>query len=961
MNIKLCIMAFASAIALHANARQLTKSEARQVANAITTISDNSNDNVKDAPYYVFSRGKGQGFVIVSGDDEITPILGIVDNGDFIVNDMPEAMLDMLNGWAEKITSMQKSKQNTPNYAKHRAPYNVAARLAKARKGVEGYKTGWTDIAPLIQTHWHQNSPYNDICPVMDNGSHTLTGCVATAGSQLIYYFHKDNPDTLIYSTPTYSYGTPVTVSLPAGTPIEYNLMKLSGKGTTAQDRAVATLMYAVGTSTWLTYGSSTSGHTTKLSETLSGQFRLNNEYGYKGNYSQQAWEQKLYASLSDGKPVSYAGVHPTNGGHEVIVDGYQSSTGLYHFNFGWGNQGDGYYTVDDETGMNGFNGYQEAIFNITPKFQNLKGYIVPGKLYVKANSNIAVVVKNNGTLAYSGIKVFVSNNNILPSMATLNNTDTYIASGDSAVINVNFKPLFNRTQYIFLTDANNRILDSTSIEVENTKADLTLRKVSISHGTKKQVVDGMEFVNVNNTSVTFSAQLYNGENGTYCQPTLKCHLYQYDKDNKTWSLARTSTLSNTIFNTNDEQTIDFTINTLQENTLYKAVLDKTVKAGEESELGYATADTVRYFTVTKSTLQMTKDGSKATVTGAWDATAFNKLNTDNSITSYDMSAVSELTEQPKATNPNALFIATTPINKGRNIIVNEECDNLEITKGYPFAPVKTFKAKKATFYLNGLKPATWDACAIPFAVDVPSGMLARSFNTITVMRGTSSTVNKIEAMTPVFYMISDDQTILTADNVTINTETTATAAEGKVSVSTVNTTATDNGTYFGEDPNHANSSYFLPLEAGSNVAPFQVTSSVYNTAGIILSISPYYKSLAESIYKAITLYRENENKARPTALSTLNDTIIKAQALFTEQPTSSKQVKLMKDNVTKAIDAFLEDVATSITEINKDVEDNIYVRQPEYYTIDGRRISTPAKGIYIEKRGNKVVKRLKK
>lgn len=45
------------------------------------------------APYYIFSRGTGKGFVIVSGDDCLPEILGYTETGDYIEEQMPEQLI----------------------------------------------------------------------------------------------------------------------------------------------------------------------------------------------------------------------------------------------------------------------------------------------------------------------------------------------------------------------------------------------------------------------------------------------------------------------------------------------------------------------------------------------------------------------------------------------------------------------------------------------------------------------------------------------------------------------------------------------------------------------------------------------------------------------------------------------------------------------------------------------------
>ena len=48
------------------------------------------------APLYIVSRGENAGFVIVSGDDCLPEIIGYTDTGDFVEEQMPPALLDML-------------------------------------------------------------------------------------------------------------------------------------------------------------------------------------------------------------------------------------------------------------------------------------------------------------------------------------------------------------------------------------------------------------------------------------------------------------------------------------------------------------------------------------------------------------------------------------------------------------------------------------------------------------------------------------------------------------------------------------------------------------------------------------------------------------------------------------------------------------------------------------------------
>lgn len=228
-------------------------------------------------------------------------------------------------------------------------------------------------VPPLLTSHWHQKSPYNDLCPIIKDGNiKTVAGCVAIAAAQIVYYWRDYLPEALLKDTPTYPYGlAPVEVSIPKGTPNNWDLILDEYNKTSPQASrdAVAQLVYAIGTTSYLDYGSSTGGSTEYAATAIYLQFRLVSESEHKSAHSQESWDSLLYANLISGSPILYSGHEPENSsGHAVVVDGYDAELGLYHFNFGWGGSGDGYYTVDDSTGMDGYCDQMFCVCNIHPE-----------------------------------------------------------------------------------------------------------------------------------------------------------------------------------------------------------------------------------------------------------------------------------------------------------------------------------------------------------------------------------------------------------------------------------------------------------------------------------------------------------------------------------------------------------------------------------------------------------------
>ena len=84
--------------------------------------------------------GAGKGFVIVSGDDSTAPILGYTEQGDFVWDELPEQLQQMLKAWEQAIGETQKAPRRVGPRR------SVSERLEAARRGVESFKEDKTHI-----------------------------------------------------------------------------------------------------------------------------------------------------------------------------------------------------------------------------------------------------------------------------------------------------------------------------------------------------------------------------------------------------------------------------------------------------------------------------------------------------------------------------------------------------------------------------------------------------------------------------------------------------------------------------------------------------------------------------------------------------------------------------------------------------------------------------------------------
>lgn len=316
-----------------------------------------------EANYFVFNVGDDQGFVIAAGDDCVPAILGYADRGTFVGDSLPANVKWWLDGYNDAIGRLQASGQQAPR----RAPTHAA-------------------IPALLTCQWNQGSPYNMYCPqFFDTGETCVTGCVATAMAQIMYYHRVRSVRSVQADIPGYTcrtnwenYGKMTVQGIPKNSPIDWNDMTdtYDNASTDAAKRAVANLMKYCGVSVKMDYSPSASGASSSYVVTA-----LKNYFGYdagthyvwRSSYSDDAWDELIYNELANGRPVHYSG-QGSEGGHAFVCDGYDGD-GYYHINWGWGGYCDANFLLSDLTPSGsgigsdggGFNDKQGAIIGAKP------------------------------------------------------------------------------------------------------------------------------------------------------------------------------------------------------------------------------------------------------------------------------------------------------------------------------------------------------------------------------------------------------------------------------------------------------------------------------------------------------------------------------------------------------------------------------------------------------------------
>ena len=294
--------------------------------------------------YYVFNNDAG-GFVIIAGDDAVTPVLGYTSTGSFDAENLPDGLKDLLKSYERQIAALG------DNYVANR----TATRAA------------FTGEKLLNTAKWNQGNPFNKYTP-----NNYVTGCVATAGA--IVMKHHGYPAK---GTGSHSY-TWNGQDLTANFEHDYDWANMPTKYTVGNDEAfdgVARLMSDLGVAVEMKYAKGGSG--ASMEDLLTA---LKKYFGYSkyarllaiADLGAEVWNDRLRAEIDANRPILYSAVDSNKGGHSFVIDGYKDES--FSVNWGWGGYCDGFYRIgalNPETGGkplgDQYNLSQSAVFSLQP------------------------------------------------------------------------------------------------------------------------------------------------------------------------------------------------------------------------------------------------------------------------------------------------------------------------------------------------------------------------------------------------------------------------------------------------------------------------------------------------------------------------------------------------------------------------------------------------------------------
>jgi len=305
-----------------------------------------------------------KGWLVLSGDKRTEPILASSDTGQVDKDDLGGAAIwydDMAEGiygikhsdiqdtssdnyvfWSNiDVLAFGSHKLAVPN-TKRFYPQSYEDVLIDTKIEIVSVKT----VGPFIRTKWGQSSPWNDCTPYAYNSSKNsyercLTGCVAVAGAQMLYYFHsfKNKPESFYSAGMCDGWidgsGNNFSFSFSNPSSDVWSRMALTNPYTqTEGTRLASILMGYVGWKVGMDYGLDGSGAYTSDLRNVYSEFGIQSEYSdYDLKSVKASLDKRLpvniraYSTRERKKNLYINTGWSYSGGHSWIIDGYIEKT----------------------------------------------------------------------------------------------------------------------------------------------------------------------------------------------------------------------------------------------------------------------------------------------------------------------------------------------------------------------------------------------------------------------------------------------------------------------------------------------------------------------------------------------------------------------------------------------------------------------------------------------------------
>ncbi len=335
-------------------------------------------DAVQYPNLYVYNTSEN-GFIVVASDNHMEPILAYSDEGTFDKDNVSPGANFWFEMYEYAIDSIVRNNVRDVDE-------KITRKWEDLENGIlpESDRSGYypSSYGPLIMTNWGQGWPYNTFCPYFKENpnSRAVTGCVATALGQLLYYFNRTIPKRNIAYAFRHKASTSYSCLMLEGVYATFssdvkngcnmparNYYSIGGWNQYSGNDYVAKMLLDCGLAVDMTYGegsgawdlqSMACNNESSAENALKTYFGFPKAFGYYKMEIPQYWTDTLKKYLCHNIPIMYGG-NSNNGAHSFLCDGYDNA-GLFHFNMGnYGSYNGNYYIYD----IDGYNYNQTGLF----------------------------------------------------------------------------------------------------------------------------------------------------------------------------------------------------------------------------------------------------------------------------------------------------------------------------------------------------------------------------------------------------------------------------------------------------------------------------------------------------------------------------------------------------------------------------------------------------------------------
>lgn len=350
------------------------------------------------APLFYVINLDEQGFVFLSADDSIEPIIAFSTSGHFMGFDVDEFakivksdLLERLEANTLKSTnSRAASKSLNRNASKWQYLIDSASPKTVSVQAESSSGQGFDDprVSPLLQSLWGQDNEGSMPCYNYYTPNNYPTGCVATAMAQYMRFHQYPTSGIGSLAMTITVDGSSQTVWTRggdgAGAAYNWVMMPLDPNASTsdAQRQAIGALLADCGATVGMSYTSSYSSASNKTAlDQLKAVFGYSD--GVYGRNSGGAVSQDLLDMINTNLDAGYPtiiSISGSSGGHSVLVDGYgyNLSTLYHHLNMGWQGSDNLWYALPIVDASYDFDTVNDCCYNMFP---DLQGEIISGRI----------------------------------------------------------------------------------------------------------------------------------------------------------------------------------------------------------------------------------------------------------------------------------------------------------------------------------------------------------------------------------------------------------------------------------------------------------------------------------------------------------------------------------------------------------------------------------------------------